>query len=122
MEMSSQFQGPALLSFGKQPFVPIESEVGWNPVCLESLEDIKISCRCRERKHDTSTRYPVLYIKVCVWLNYVKFSYAYGYETCLISLCQVVHMAALRKSTKGGKYDRGLPVCIHGEKFMKDSG
>jgi len=56
MEMSSQVQDPGLLSFGKQPSVLIESEVGWNPVCLESLENIKISCRCRERKHDTSTR------------------------------------------------------------------
>jgi len=39
MEMSSQVQGPALLYFGKQPSVPIDSEVGWNPVWLESLEN-----------------------------------------------------------------------------------
>jgi hypothetical protein len=60
MEMISQFQGPTLLSFGKQTSVPIKSDVGWNPVCLESLENIKISRRCRERKHDTSTRYSIL--------------------------------------------------------------
>jgi len=41
MEISSQFQGPALLSFGKQPSVPNESEVGWNPVCLERIENLK---------------------------------------------------------------------------------
>jgi hypothetical protein len=61
MEMSSQVQGPALISCGKQPSVPIESEIVWNPVCLESLENIK--SHVAAAKGNTVPRPDILYCK-----------------------------------------------------------